>query len=242
MKFDFCNAFLREQLKNKDYCVLKNKFLKKVQVGTSLETVYFLDKNKHKLTKQYYSFIEKIYMEYGYSYILESDYLKNYRTLQSVLENINLNKKKIVLSCQTAIYELRELGVDYWDLSPENIMINKKEDIKIVDLSDAILTNHPLYCNYSLMELILKLYLFYGITTTNKCMNMLLNFEEVHDYFSDKFLRYLLSVANLEDVALPLEDILKAFEDDEKVNELRKKLCRERSRNFVEGSFKSNNF
>ncbi len=120
------SVLIYEKLKEQRYFHENGCFFKRYTEEDDLNALSLMEENKGKLTEEFYSMILKIHKYQGEIIGLESCYHENYQTLLDILMNNDLNlasKRKIFLQVVQVLEELKNIGVDYWDLHSENILI-----------------------------------------------------------------------------------------------------------------------
>lgn len=229
MELGVYKSSMEKYFKGQNYCVVGNKFWKKLGNDDNLESIYIIEKNQSRLTEEYYSFIKKIYMQDNHPMLLESDYLEGFCTLYQALKERKINKKKVLLTCRNSIAELKNIGLDFWDLHSENVMINAVDETKFVDLSGAVSDPQKQdfdFQDFTIMELVLECYLFYDFLGNLRYTETLFQIPNLSYYFSASLMKHLLAVNNLEKGLLSLEDYVDEFEDAEKMEEIRLELSK----------------
>lgn len=229
MELGVYKSSMEKYFKGQNYCVVGNKFWKKLRNDDNLESIYIIEKNQSKLTEEYYSFIKKIYMQDNYPKLFESDYLEGFCTLYQVLKERKINKKKILLTCRNSIAELKNIGLDFWDLHSKNVMINDIDETKLVDLCGAVSDPEKQdfdFQDFRMTELVLECYLFYDFLGDLRYTETLLQVSDLSYYFSNSLMKHLMAVNKFEKGLLSLEDYIDEFEDEEKMEEIRLELSK----------------
>lgn len=123
---------IREDIKNSN---LEREFIS--DLDKNIEYISSIS-SEHYVLPKYSLYTSKIsplnYKGYG------MDYLKNYKNLSSIIGNNSYAFEDKMYLCKTlcdAIIKLEKYKIAYWDLHPDNILINDK-NIKICDMDSIV--------------------------------------------------------------------------------------------------------
>ena len=141
--------------------------------------------------------------------------------------DLNLaSKRKIFLQVVQVLEELKNIGVDYWDLHSENILI--KEHIKFIDLSSAISNKEQQefsFHYYRLLSILLEMYLFYDdVDMRVDYVEVLLRIPWMKKYFSSAHFNWMKNITDFLFDSCCWEELLDEFQDEEKVRLIRQNL------------------
>ncbi len=223
------SVLIYEKLKEQRYFHENGCFFKRYTEEDDLNALSLMEENKGKLTEEFYSMILKIHKYQGEIIGLESCYHENYQTLLDILMNNDLNlasKRKIFLQVVQVLEELKNIGVDYWDLHSENILI--KEHIKFIDLSSAISNKEQQefsFHYYRLLSILLEMYLFYDdVDMRVDYVEVLLRIPWMKKYFSCAHFNWMKNINDFLFDSCCWEELLDEFQDEEKVRLIRQNL------------------
>lgn len=223
------SVLIYEKLKEQRYFHENGCFFKRYTEEDDLNALSLMEENKGKLTEEFYSMILKIHKYQGEIIGLESCYHENYQTLLDILMNNDLNlasKRKIFLQVVQVLEELKNIGVDYWDLHSENILI--KEHIKFIDLSSAISNKEQQefsFHYYRLLSILLEMYLFYDdVDMRVDYVEVLLRIPWMKKYFSSAHFNWMKNINDFLFDSCCWEELLDEFQDEEKVRLIRQNL------------------
>ncbi len=139
-------------------------------------------------------------------------------------------KDGIIMEILDAVMGLDVLGIDYWDLHPFNILVNKEKHIKLVDLDGAKVrkVDEKERLN-GIIELILESYFFFDMkrstsASTNSFADELRSLISLRKYYPPEFVRLIEGTYRELSIMENIEMVLKELEDEEKIMEIRDKV------------------
>ncbi len=218
-----------ERLKEQRYFHENGCFFKRYTEEDDLNALSLMEENKSDITNYFYSMILKIHKYQNEVIGLESIYHEDYSRLFDVLMNSDLNfanKRMVFLQVVQVLEELKNIGVDYWDLHSENILI--KEHIKLIDLSSAVSNKEQQdfsFHYFRLLNLLLEMYLFYDdVSKRIGYLDSLLSVPWVKKYFSSDHFNWMKNIKDFLFEPCCWEELINEFEDEEKVRLIRQNL------------------
>lgn len=197
----------------------------------SLELLALIDNNRHLLTEELYNIPEALLYNRKGEYLgFAAPLLYGYYTLAQHLQvRYPLDKDKISASLIQVLEELESIGIIYFDIHDQNIMIGMEEEVKLVDLDGAKITGSFRYKKhmlYNFWELMFEMYVLPSYDEIPSIIKIIRETGIFKEYFSKEFLEYITEVIfvrqDIRDV--PLGTYLGELKDQEKMLRLRNEI------------------
>lgn len=229
METRYFSLRLQEKLINENWIVEKDMFIKRKKIRCSLESLYLIDENKHKLTSDYFAYLTHLFINKDDEVeALGGKFYNEYTDYRNLYLDSNVNKPQIIKECIEAVLELQNIGVNFTDIHANNIIVNKESHMKLVDLDETKLVilcdddKTPLFIN-----LILQSMLFFEVKSSIwpwiRPKDVLLELEN-KKVLSSSFLDSILEKDNFASFYSNVDNYLEELCDKEKSFTLRKEL------------------
>lgn len=218
--------------------VVGSDFYKRNWETDIIEVVNRLRKNEHLFNLDVLA-LPKAYLYYKkdmYGVVLE--YLEDYRTVFEYLNNLKKFDVYTVIDIVIdTILKMESIGILYYDLHFRNVMLRGTDEVKLVDLDDAIIKTEfddYLISRKCMLEFIFGAYI--NIYTNQKEIEKYCDSSSIlrlipkkiflTDYFSKEFVEYfyLIYYHDMEANDVDFRGVLKEVNDPEKMDNIRKKI------------------
>ncbi|MBE6149815.1 MAG: hypothetical protein E7170_03740 [Firmicutes bacterium] len=229
MEIRYFSIRLQEKLLNESWIIEKDMFIKSRKNRCSLESLYLIDENRHKLTSKYFAYLTHIYINQTDDVeALGGKFYDGYVDFRNLYLDKNINKSQVIKECIEAILELENIGVDYTDIHDKNIIVNKESHMKLVDLDETkTIKTYKSNKNQLLISLILQSMLFFEVKSSiwhwvaPKTALLELNSKKVLSY---EFLDTIEGKKDFTSLYSNIDKYLEELRDSEKSFVLRKEL------------------
>lgn len=225
------NAEIEQLLKERNNFEWKQIFIKRVGDAVHFDALEIMENNQEKLKEDYYAFVNRIYHdENEKSIAIGSDYCADYQTLYNYFVQRKKGNTQVFLECLEAIMDLDNLGLDYWDIHIFNILVNKENHIKLVDLDSTKVRKYNAECRMSaFMDMIIESYFFFDMRPSSSASMINFGFNlhslvPLMSYYSPEVIRLIHGTFQNTNVPKDVEHVLKELEDQEKINDIRNQV------------------
>lgn len=206
-------------------------FIKRVSHAVHFDSLEIMEKNKEKLREEWYAFVNRVYHDSDEQKIaIGSDFCTKYQTFYEFFTQEKKGKEQVVLEILEAVSALDTLGLDYWDIHPFNILVNKEGHIKLVDLdSTKVRKYNEEYRLCGFIDMIIESYFFFDMKgyQSAKITDFgldLSNLVSLSQYYSPAVVQLIQGKYQNSSILKNVEKVLKELEDQEKIVEIRKQV------------------
>ena len=188
---------------------------------------------KNKLKCDNYSLPTNYYLTQDGELCYKAKNLKDYRTISYLLKlGMSFDVKKIASSMAASFEELKSIGLSYWDFHEDNILLDKKSNIKIIDLDscqrleDHHLTEYPIH---RLVEMIFQLMIvskkFKSFDSMPTFMDFLKKYN-ILDLYDNDVKEFLSAIrfSNTKSKHFELVPLVERICEEDKVEEIKKRV------------------
>lgn len=219
----------QEQLNQNKWIIENGIFIKKKTEKTCLEALYLIEKNKDKLTDNLYAYITYLFInEFEQIEACGEKYYDDYQTFYSLYFNPNINKSQIIREYTEAVLELQNIGVNYKDVHSKNIIVDKENHIRLVDLDETCLAKSwDEGMDLKFIDLMITSILFFDVKdfVWNWLSPRLVLLElENKNLLTSSFLDVIKEKSDFDSFCSNVDQYLQELEDKEKSSILRKEL------------------
>lgn len=173
-------------------------FIKRISGAVHFDSLEIMENNKEKLNEEWYAFVNRVYYDsLDPKIAIGSDYCAEYQTFYEYFVQGGQEKKQVILESIEAVSALDGLGLDYWDIHPFNVLVNKEGHIKLVDLdSTKVQKFNKEYRLCGFIDLIIESYFFFDMksSVSAKITDFgleLRNLIPISQYYSPEFVRLI---------------------------------------------------
>ena len=97
-----------------------------------------MEENIEKLTDSYYAYITYLFFDNDEEIqAIGSQFYDDYQPFRSLYLDPSINKSQIIKEYINAVLELQNIGINFYDIHAENIIVNNESHIRLVDLDET---------------------------------------------------------------------------------------------------------